>query len=306
MVVHLPTLRQLQYLTALADELHFSRAADRCHVTQSTLSAGLQELETILGAALVERTKRRVRMTPLGEDFVARARRILTEVEDMAVMATAGKEPLAGLLRMGAIPTIGPYVLPRIMGPLRASYPDLRLFLREDKTPDLIAALDGGAIDAALIALPVDVAGLDFVTLADDPFWYAARPDHPLAGGRAPLNPEDLPTDDLILLDDGHCLRDQVLAICPDRRQAARPGAFQATSLYTLVELVAGGFGTTLLPEIALKSELLQGAAISVRPLAGKVGRKIALTWRRNSPRRAEYRLLAQFLRNGLAKSAAD
>lgn len=302
MSVHLPTLRQLQYLVALSEELHFGRAAERCHVTQSTLSAGLQELEAILDVTVVERTKRRVNVTPFGEELVARARRVLAEVEDMTVMAKASDTPLTGLLRFGAIPTIAPYVFPRILPPLRASYPELRLYLREDKTDDLVARLGRGDLDVALIALPYEVDSLDVVVLADDPFWFAVAANHPQAADTTPIAPEAIEIDDLLLLEDGHCLRDHALSACRQSAVARSNNAFQATSLYTLVELVADGFGTTLLPEIALNSEQIGSSSIVTRPLSNRVGRQIALAWRHHSPRRAEFKLLGQFLRTCLAR----
>ncbi|UTW53097.1 LysR family transcriptional regulator [bacterium SCSIO 12827] len=305
MSTRLPTLRQLQYLIAVAEDGHFGRAAERCFVTQSTLSAGIQELESILGVTVIERTKRRVTVTPLGLELVARARRVLAEVEDMTVTAKASTRPLTGLLRLGAIPTIGPYVLPKVLPPLRASYPELRLFLREDRTARLVDQLVGGELDAALIALPYDTADLEHMVLADDPFWLAVPRDHPLAGTKDAVAPDVLDSEDLLLLEDGHCLRDHALAACRRQPAPGRSDAFQATSLYTLVELVAGGFGTTLLPGVALQSDHIKAADVVLRPLAGGVGRQIALAWRRNSARRSEYKLLGQFLKNQLSPGKA-
>ena len=298
MSTHLPTLRQLQYLIAVAEEGHFGRAAENCFVTQSTLSAGIQELESILGITVIGRTKRRVAITPLGEELVARARRVLAEVEDMTVTAKAGTRPLTGLLRLGAIPTIGPYVLPKILPPLRASYPELRLFLREDRTARLVDQLMGGELDVALIALPYDTGDLEHMVLADDPFWVAMPPDHELAKEDGVLDPDSMENEDLLLLEDGHCLRDHALSACRRQPAPGRSGAFQATSLYTLVELVASGFGTTLLPDIAVSSDHVNTAAVKLRPLDVGAGRQIALAWRRNSARRSEYKLLGQFLKS--------
>lgn len=303
MSTHLPTLRQLQYLIAVAEEGHFGRAAEKCFVTQSTLSAGIQELEAILGVTVIERTKRRVAITTLGLELVARARRVLAEVEDMTVTAKASTLPLTGLLRLGAIPTIGPYVLPKILPPLRASYPELKLFLREDRTAKLVDLLIGGELDAALIALPYEMPDLDHMVLLEDPFWLAMPPGHPLANSKKPLTPDVLESEDLLLLEDGHCLRDHALAACRRQPAPGRSAAFQATSLYTLVELVAGGFGTTLLPEIALPSDHVNTAEVALRPLEAAAGRQIALVWRRNSARRSEYKLLGQFLKNQLSKA---
>ncbi len=309
---HLPTLRQLHYLVVLSEELHFGRAAERCFVTQSTLSAAIQELETTLQVTVVERTKRRVALTPLGHDLVARARRGLAEVQDLTAAARASDRPLTGLLRLGAIPTIGPYVLPRVLSGLRGAYPDLRLYLREEMTAKLVERLETGDLDVALIALPVETGELEIAVLADDPFWLALPPDHPLAEQDGPVDPASLAPADLLVLEDGHCLRDQALSACAGsatgraRRPAAPAGDFQATSPYTLIELVAGGLGPTLLPEVALRSEQVAASSIVLRPLEGRIGRSIALAWRRHAPRHAEFRLLAQFLRNRLARASAD
>ncbi|MAO56396.1 MAG: LysR family transcriptional regulator [Rhodospirillaceae bacterium] len=306
MSTHLPTLRQLQYLIAVAEEGHFGRAAQNCFVTQSTLSAGIQELEAILGITVIERTKRRVAITPLGQELVDRARRVLAEVEDMTVTAKASTRPLTGLLRLGAIPTIGPYVLPKVLPPLRDAYPELRLFLCEERTARLVDQLAGGDLDAALIALPYDLGDLDHMVLANDPFELAVPPGHPLAAGDGPVSTQALESEDLLLLEDGHCLRDHALAACRRQPAPGRSGAFQATSLYTLVELVAGGFGTTLLPDVALQSDHVRGADIVLRPLEGGAGREIALVWRRNSARRSEYKLLGQFLKNQMSPAGGD
>ncbi len=305
MSTHLPTLRQLQYLIAVAEEGHFGRAAQRCFVTQSTLSAGIQELESILGITVIERTKRRVAVTPLGQELVARARRVLAEVEDMTVTAKASTQPLTGLLRLGAIPTIGPYVLPKILPPLRTSYPDLRLYLCEEQTARLVDQLIGGDLDVAILALPYEMGDLECMVLADDPFWLAVPKDHELAKSKEPIAAEALSGEDLLLLGDGHCMRDHALAACQRQPAPGRSGMFQATSLYTLVELVAGGFGATLLPGIALNSDHVRAADVVLRPLAGGAGRQIALAWRRSSARRSEFKLLGQFLKNQLSPDVA-
>lgn len=294
-MINLPTLKQLRYLAAVAETRHFGRAAEACFVTQSTLSAGIQELEAILGATLIERTKRTVMLTPLGTDITARAHRILSQAEDLATVAAADREPLSGLLRLGAIPTIGPYLLPRVMPALRRAHPRLKLYVREDQTARLIERLAGGDLDAVLLALPFDVGELETRVIGDDPFWVACPPDHRFCGKKR-VAADELAAEDLLLLEDGHCMRDHALAACRLRDSAAS-GDFQATSLYTLAEMVAAGFGLTLLPGMAVDSGLLRDCAVAVRRLAGPgARRRIGLAWRRSSPRGPEFEVLAGIL----------
>lgn len=294
----LPTLRQLRYLTALAEHLHFGRAAEACLATQSTLSAGLQELETILGVTLVERTKRKVMLTPLGEDVVARARVVLRGAEDIADLAAASTEALSGPLRLGVIPTIAPYLLPQVLPYLRQVHPNLRLYLREDLTARLLDRLAMGDLDAALIALPWLSTEIETVHIADDAFVLACPPGHPLAT-RPNLRAVDLIGQDLLLLEEGHCLRDHALAACHLPGPAKGEGVL-GTSLATLVQMVANGLGVTLLPEMAVKSGVLAGTDVVTRPLKDAGSRGIGLAWRPSSPRKAEFRLLAEALKAGL------
>lgn len=302
-MIHLPTLKQLRYLVAVAETRHFGRAAEACFVTQSTLSAGIQELESTLGATLVERTKRRVMLTPLGAEIAERARAILSQAEDLAALAGAAGKPLTGLLRLGAIPTIGPYLLPRVLPALRRAYPDLQLYLREDQTARLLEQLAGGHLDVALLALPFDVGDLETRVIGEDRFWVACPPGHRLVN-QPQVDAADLAGEHLLLLEDGHCLRDHALAACR-LRDAGKAGEFQATSLYTLVEMVAAGFGLTLLPGLAVESGLMKDCEVALRPLSGPgAGRQIALAWRRSSPRRAEFDLLARALAGPLAEAA--
>ncbi|WP_374649758.1 LysR substrate-binding domain-containing protein [Dongia sp.] len=291
----LPTLRQLRYLVALAEHKHFGRAAEACFATQSTLSAGLQELENLLDVKLVERSKRRVMLTPLGEAIVARARIVLREAEDIADLAHASKDPLSGALRLGVIPTIGPYLLPRVLPPLRQTYPNLRLYLREDLTARLLEALGDGDIDVALIALPFQTDELEMRELGHDPFQLACRADDPLAKAQS-LELDKIPEDRLLLLDEGHCLREHALAACrlePSRHR----DDFRATSLPTLVQMVANKLGVTLLPKMAVDAGLLGGTGLVTRPLAASApARGIALVWRPTTPRSVEFNLLADML----------
>jgi LysR family hydrogen peroxide-inducible transcriptional activator len=305
----LPTLRQLRYLSALAEHRHFGRAAEACLVTQSTLSAGLQELELILGATLVERTKRWVMLTPLGTEVERRGARLLREAEDMVEMVQAAAEPLSGSLRLGIIPTIAPYLLPRLLPPLRLAFPNLKLYLREDLSARLLESLSSGQIDAALLALPYDAEGVELATIADDPFLLACAPDHPLAT-KAQLCHDDLAGAELLLLEDGHCLREHALAAC--HLPSARSGeSVRGTSLHTLVQMAASGLGVTLLPRLAVDAGAAEGTGLVVRPLGEDApARTLALMWRKSSPRGVEFRQLTAFigalLAGGLPETVRD
>ncbi len=297
----LPTLRQLQYLKLLREYGSFSRAAEAAHVTQPTLSAGIQELERALGGPVVERGRAGAIVTPVGAEAADRAEDILARAEDLVQAARSAGRPLSGRFRLGVIPTIAPYLLPRALPALRDRYRDLRLFLREDVTPRLIAALRGGSLDAALIALPYETQGLETARVGRDELLAATPVDHPLARG-AEVEAEALASADLILLEDGHCLRDHALAACrvdgtPDRAREAE--GFAATSLGTLVQMVGSGLGVSLVPAMAVEAGLTDAAAVSVRPLADRpAAREIVVAWRRGSSRGGEARLLAEALRD--------
>lgn len=293
----LPTLRQLRYLVTVAETLHFGQAAERCFVTQSTLSAGIQELEALLGVVLIERNaRRRVVMTPLGLDIVARARRLLADAEALTDAARAGNEPLAGDLRMGVIPTIGPYVLPRALPAARRAYPDLRLFLREEQTSRLLDDLEAGRIDVGLLALPYDTGDLAVMELWREDVVVALPEAHPLTARRS-ISESDLDDADLLMLEDGHCLRDHALQACGLRKPRENE-AFQATSLNTLVQMVANGLGITLVPRSAVPVEVGQGSGVVLRELTEKrPARSVALVWRPASPRGRDFALLGDLLR---------
>jgi LysR family hydrogen peroxide-inducible transcriptional activator len=302
-MVQLPTLRQLRYLTAVADLRHFGRAADRCAVTQSTLSAGIRELETALAVTLVDRGGHPVALTPVGEDIVARARAILRAAEDLVEAAAAGAEPLSGSLRLGVIPTIGPYLLPAALTALRVVHPRLRLYLREDQTQRLLDQLDDGRLDAVLLALPYDMGDRETMTLGDDDLLVAFAAGHRFAALPA-VGDGDLAGEALLLLEDGHCLREHALAAChlgPGRRNEV----FQATGMATLVQMVVNGLGVTLLPALAAPVEAAPGRGVEVRPLAGGGrARRIALVWRRGTVRGDDYRRLGEALRAQLPPPA--
>ncbi|MCW2246163.1 LysR family hydrogen peroxide-inducible transcriptional activator [Azospirillum fermentarium] len=288
------TLRQLRYLVAVADTLHFGRAASACHVSQPSLSAQIQQLEDALGVALVERTQRRVLLTPAGREVVARARRILGEVSDLAAFARGAGAPLSGEVRLGVIPTLAPYYLPGVLPCLRAEHPDLKLLLREDLTGRLLDMLRAGRLDALILALPVDDPGLESAPLFDEPFHVALPAGHPLAAHES-LSEDALQGERLLLLEEGHCFRDQALAVCGfDARGGDRDG-FAGTSLNTLCEMVAGRIGITLLPALAAARA---PAGVETRPFTAPApSRRMGLAWRRGSPRDGELRLLGDCLR---------
>lgn len=279
-MLSLPTPQQLRYLVTLADTQHFGRAASACGVTQSTLSAGLIALERQLDAALLDRTLgKRVAFTPLGLDVVARARSALVSLESVCEAVTAARAPMSGPLRLGVIPTIAPFLLPRVMPELRRMFPRLRLFLHEDTTGECMQRLLANRLDLVLLALPCDCAGVETLPLKRDEFLVAL-----------------LAAETMLLLEEGNCLRDQALAVCPPSRAAASD-SYVATTLHTLVQMVAGGLGATLLPGIAVEGGVTAGADIALRPLAGKgAWRTLSLAWRPDAPREAEYRALGRAL----------
>jgi LysR family hydrogen peroxide-inducible transcriptional activator len=294
----LPSPQQLRYLVALAESRHFGRAAQACSVTQSTLSAGLLALERQLDCHILDRAAgRHVVFTPLGLELVERARTALTALESVAEAATAARAPLAGPLRLGVIPTVGPFLLPALMPVLRGEFPRLRLYLREDTTANLVDRLTSNRLDLLLLATPCDCGGAATVPVARDAFMIALPPGHRLAGEeQIPI--AALATERLLLLEDGHCLRDQALAVCGllagDRGDQ---DGFAATSLHTLVQMVAGGLGITLLPRLAVAAGITEGTGLVLRPLAGAgAWRTLGLAWRPNAPRAPDYRALGSHL----------
>jgi len=299
-MAYLPTLRQLQFLCALATHGTFSRAADACLVAQPTLSAAIREVEAALGTQLVERGARGIRLTQAGEAAVERARRILAETEDLVAEARGAGAPLTGPFRLGAIPTIAPFVLPRALNALRETYADLKLYLREDKTADLLEALRTRELDAAIIALPWSTPGIETEHVAEDEFLLAAPADHPLTT-KPVLAPKDLIGEEVLLLEEGHCMRGHAEAVC------SLPGIehseeLSATSLQTMVQMVVGGLGLSLVPKIAAEAGLTAGTSLSLRAFDEAVpGRSIAVAWRTGSSRAEEAGIIAGLMRKALA-----
>ncbi len=293
---HPYSLRQLQYAVAVAEELSFRRAAERCNVSQPSLSAQLAQLEQSLGLRLFERSQRKVILTSAGRDIVERAARLLVDADALLDAGKRASDPLAGTLRIGIIPTISPYLLPSVAPKLRAKFPRLMLAWVEEKTDILAQKLAEGELDGAILALESGVTDVDTEVIARDPFVLVTRPGHSLGKKKSPVTVSDLRGEDLLLLDDGHCFRDQALELC--LTAGAREGEFRATSLSTLVQMVAGGAGNTLLPSLAIAAEVKR-ARLNVRPIASPAaGRTIALVWRKRSPFGQTLRQIANVVRD--------
>ena len=291
---YLPTIKQLQYLVALQQHGHFGKAATACYVTQSTLSAGLRELETLIGATLVERNQRVLRFTALGERIVDKARRVVREVEELGDMVRAAGKPLSGELRMSVIPTIAPFLLPQILPNLRKDWPELKLYLREETSAAACESLARGRSDCVLLALPYACGDVETNALFDDRLFLAfpGSEVHPATVTAAAID-----EGRLLLLEDGHCLKDHALSAC-NRPELRAEAAMLGTSLHTLVQMVDNDLGVTLLPEMAITAGILNGTNVEARPLdADHPSRTIALAWRRGSPRFKEFELLTEVLR---------
>jgi len=291
------SLRQLQYAIAVAEALSFRKAAERCHVSQPSLSAQLAQLEDALGVRLFERDQRRVLLTAAGSAIIERARKVLLETDDLIELARRVSDPRSGSIHIGVIPTISPYLLPSVTPQLHAEFPRLTVGWVEDKTEALVRSLDAGTLDAALVALEAELGDVEVAEIAEDPFVLIAAPDHPLARKSAPAAALELRGADVLLLDEGHCFRQQALEYCASAK--ANELEFRATSLTTLVQMVAGGSGVTLLPQLALPTET-QRASLHVRPLSKPVPKRtIALVWRKRSPLGDVLREIAGVIRIG-------
>ncbi|MGH2341264.1 LysR substrate-binding domain-containing protein [Segnochrobactraceae bacterium EtOH-i3] len=290
------TLRELQYLVALATHRNFRRAAEVCLVSQPTLSTQIRKLEEELGVQLFERGPRRVMLTPAGQDAVERARRILSDVDELREAARRSRSTEAGTLRLGVFPTLGPYLLPHVVPRIRARFPGLELLLFEEKSADLLARLSDGSLDAAFLALPVHDSRLHAEFLFEEPFLVALPADHPLAS-RTEITLDELGQHNLMLLEDGHCLRDQALEVC--RLSGARETSeFRATSLETLRQMVAAGVGVTLLPVLATRNRAPGSEHIRLLPFRdANPSRRIGLVWRRTSALTAVLQPVAELCR---------
>jgi LysR family hydrogen peroxide-inducible transcriptional activator len=295
-------LRDLRYLVALADERHFGRAAERCFVSQPTLSAQIGKLERYLGVTLVERQPKRVSLTPTGAKVVERARRLLQESDAIVELAKTDRDPLSGQLRVALIPTVGPYLLPRVAPALSRDLPKLKLLLYEYQTAPLIERLRAGEIDMGILALPVaPIDGLESAVLYEEPFALAMSGSHRLAARRR-VTVEDLREETLLLLEDGHCLRDQALEVC-SRVDVHEAQDYRATSLETLRQMVAAGHGVTLLPELAIAAPTGTALGLQVRPFVRPPpSRTIGAVWRKSTTRGPAIEAISATVRAALAE----
>lgn len=298
-----PSIKQLKYLCAVAEHKHFTKAADACFVTQSTLSAAIAELESQLDAKVFERNKKSVLITPLGEKLLKQARVILGDVEDFVALAKAHAEPLSGDLRLGVIPTIGPFLLPPMLTSLRRNYPKLKLFLKEEMSAQLERQLQQGQLDLIILALPYALPDMEVISLCKDEFLLCLPPGHALEKLKQ-VEQGHLRGESLLLLEEGHCLRDHALEAC-QLKAAATDIVYQGNSLHTLVQMVANGLGLTLLPAMSVAADVLGDTHLSIKHFSNEnVDREIGMAWRKTDPRRDDYLLLAEHIKAHLAATA--
>ena len=293
-MTHLPTTKQLRYFVALEQYEHFGKAAESCFVSQPAFSVAIKELENMLNIQLVDRTNKNVTVTSLGRDVARQARVVLRELEDLVEMAKGNQLPLTGPLKLGVIPTIAPFLLPRLLPALRAEFPDLRLYLKEDLTERIYERLMDGELDLILIALPYELRNTTDMVLFEDRFYLAHQQNSTLIRpGDYDLN--DLPSDSILLLEDGHCLRDHALSAC-NIKNVDKVSNITATSLLTLVQMVDADLGITYLPEMAVNSSLLKNTRIKTTPMEPGSSRQIGLVWRKASTRQDEFTMLGNFI----------
>ncbi|MGL5948505.1 MAG: hydrogen peroxide-inducible genes activator [Aeromonas sp.] len=303
MNVRWPSLKQLSYLVSLAEHTHFHRAAKACHVSQSTLSAGIQTLEDLMGVTLVERDNKSVLFTPLGLDVVRRAQQLLRDARDLVELSAAQGGVMQGTLRLGCIPTIAPFLLSQLVQSTQTHYPELDLLLREDTTANLLTQLEQGQLDLLLLALPVDTHSFHVKVIGQDPF-YLVLPQAQVDKLTAPFDYTDLPAQSIFLLEREHCLTEHAVGACR-LQDKSKVNPFAATSLHTLVQMVSAGLGTTFLPEMAIKAGILAGTDLCAQPLPGELAyREIGLVWRQSSPRIQTFYKLAELLTPLLPASA--
>ena len=293
-MTHLPTTKQLRYFVALEQYEHFGKAAESCFVSQPAFSVAIKELENMLNVQLVDRTNKNVTVTSLGRDVARQARVVLRELEDLVEMAKGNQLPLTGPLKLGVIPTIAPFLLPRLLPALRAEFPDLRLYLKEDLTERIYERLMDGELDLILIALPYELRNTTDMVLFEDRFFLAHQQNSALIRpGDYDLN--ELPSDSILLLEDGHCLRDHALSAC-NIKNVDKVSNITATSLLTLVQMVDADLGITYLPEMAVNSSLLKNTRIKTTPMEPGSSRQIGLVWRKASTRQDEFTMLGNFI----------
>jgi LysR family hydrogen peroxide-inducible transcriptional activator len=292
------TIRDLQYVTAVAEYRHFGKAAQACHVSQPALSAQIRKIEEVLGLPLFERTNRSVMITDAGAAIAEQAKVVLEEAEKLVALAAPAKQALSGTFRLGAIATLGPFLMPHLLGPLRTTFPELRLLMKEGLTHNLVQDLKNGTLDAALVSPTFQDESLKLIPLFFEPFWVAAPKSHPILK-REHISGRDLRPNQMVLLEDGHCLRGQTLSICPPNRRGASQD-FHATSVETLRHLVSSGFGYTILPELAVNNDARLRKWIGYKKINNDVGREVVLACRKRSPRMHDIEALVNFIRNNL------
>ncbi len=295
------SLRQLRYLDALATHLHFRKAAEAAAVSQPALSMQIKDLEEDLGIKLVERLPTAIRLTPEGEEVVVRARKILTDVQDLKDFAQQLSQPLTGPLRLGIIPSIAPYLLPKILPELARLHPDLKLTVRETLTATLTEELVAGRLDAIVIALPVDNQALESAPIFIDRFLLARHKD-PDSDLRHKVAPSELESENILLLEEGHCLREQALNYCQNL-PAPNASSLGATSLATVMQMVSAGYGVTLLPEICADVEVRDDRVDLLRFQDPQPARTVGLVWRKSSPRKGDFEFLVETLRHTVEKA---
>lgn len=297
-----PSIKQLKYLCAVAEHRHFSKAAAACHVTQSTLSAAIQDLESQLGVKIFERNKKTVLITSLGEKLLLQARIVLGDVEDFVGIARAHEAPLVGDLRLGVIPTIGPFLLPAILSDLRKSFDKLKLYLKEEMSAELVQQLQQGQLDLIILAFPFPLPDMETVSLFKDEFLLCLPPGHEFEKMQQ-VKQNQLRGQSLLLLEEGHCLRDHALEACK-LESADTDLVYQGTSLHTLVQMVANGLGMTLLPAMSVDADVLGDTHLQLKHFSNEnVSREVGMAWRKSDPRREEYLLLAEFVKEHLSHS---
>jgi LysR family hydrogen peroxide-inducible transcriptional activator len=293
--MNLPTIKQLRYFAALVETRHFGRAAEACFVSQSAFSNAIRELESILEVQLVDRTNRTVTITAIGQEIAVQARLCLRDVESLVELAQGQRQPLSGELRLGVIPTIAPFLLPKVLPRLRREFPNLQLYLHEEQTQRIYERLMDGDLDAILLALPWEMRSVETASLFRDRFCLAYR------DGTDRVDPENyrfnrLDADSILLLEDGHCLRDHALAACKIRN-TQKVQLFAASSVLTLIEMIDADLGITFLPQMASGSSLLRNTHVKLQPLSESSYRTIGLAWRKGSGRTEEFGMLGEFLK---------
>jgi len=293
--VNLPTVKQLRYLIALEKHVHFGKAAESCFVSQSAFSVAIRELESTLGTQLFDRTNKRVSITAMGQQIVVQARLVVRDLEALMDMAWVSSEPLSGKLRLGVIPTISPFLLPKILPQLRSHFPRLQLFLQEDTTQRVYEKLMSGELDLILIAFPYELRNVEKMTLFKDPFLLAYKKGSQFIKTQK-VTADNLQSESIMLLGDGHCLRDHALSACKIRNRN-KVSHFSASSLLTLIEMVEADLGVTYLPEMAKDSPMLKNTNIKTQAMPKNSHREIGLIWRKGSARGKEFKMLGEFIR---------